>query len=301
MHEYVHGVKSQVARKYQHVVHESYNRYFGRNLNANRAGFGYCQGWHDRLCPLDKLVRPGRVRCLDCWRQLRDAKKAETAAKKAVADVWAKFEQPPTCWPNWHQKDSSDDEEEAEQEAEETAETEETDPLAAHKLATLLGARGESGFQMLGKDKRQGLDKMDVTTILYETISRLAYIADPNVITREDRTAASRCGGLPVLPPYLLPRVGMPHVADTEDDLYLTFLVKLQDMTCPNGIEDADNAIFPMTFFCTSNVKKVICCKAALAAACVAHKIEQGIDCRSVTPELFEGGVWAPGNISTSQ
>ena len=77
-----------------------------------------------------------------------------------MADVWAKFEQPPTCWPNWHQKDSSDDEEEAEQEAEETAETEETDPLAAHKLATIRGAHGECGCESLGKDEGQRLDKI---------------------------------------------------------------------------------------------------------------------------------------------
>ena len=230
-------VKAQVAEQYRSWVREA---------APEVTGFVSCQGWYHHLCPMDKMVRPGNVRCRNCSRELRNAKKEKTAAKKAVADVWAKFEQPPTCWPYWHQKDSSDDEEEAEQEAEETAETEETDPLAAHKLATLLGARGESGFQMLGKDKRQGLDKMDVTTILYETISRLAYIADPNVTTQKDRKAASRCGGLPVLPPYLLPRVGMPHVADTEDDLYLTFLVKLQEMTFPNGY---DKPIFPMTFF----------------------------------------------------
>ena len=218
-----------------------------------------------------------------------------------MADVWAKFEQPPTCWPYWHQKDSSDDEEEAEQEAEETAETEETDPLAAHKLATLLGARGESGFQMLGKDKRQGLDKMDVTTILYETISRLAYIADPNVTTQKDRKAASRCGGLPVRLPYLLPRGGMPNVADTEDSVYLSFIIKLAEMTLQDLMPNDEEKTRALYFFGTSDKEKVICCKAALAAACVAHKVAQGIDCRSVTPELFEGGVWAPGNISTSQ
>ena len=93
----------------------------------------------------------------------------------------------------------------------------------------------------------------------------------------------------------------MPHVADTEDDLYLTFLVKLQDMLFPNGIEDADNAIFPMTFFFTSNVEKAMCCKAALAAACVAHNEAQGINGRSMKPECFEGGVCATGNLSTSE
>ena len=67
---------------------------------------------------MDKMVRPGNVRCRHCSRELRNAKKENTAAKKAVADIWAKFEQPPTCWPHWHQIDSSDDEEEAEQEAE---------------------------------------------------------------------------------------------------------------------------------------------------------------------------------------
>ena len=62
---------------------------------------------------MDKMVRPGKVRCRDCSRELRNAKKENTAAKKAVDDIWAKFERPPTRWP---QIDSSDDEEEAEQE-----------------------------------------------------------------------------------------------------------------------------------------------------------------------------------------
>ena len=285
-------VKAQVAEQYRSWVREA---------APEVTGFVSCQGWYHHLCPMDKMVRPGNVRCRNCSRELRNAKKEKTAAKKAVADVWAKFEQPPTCWPYWHQKDSSDDEEEAEQEAEETAETEETDPLAAHKLATLLGARGESGFQMLGKDRRQGLDKMDVTTILYETISRLAYIADPNVTTQKDRKAASRCGGLPVRLPYLLPRGGMPNVADTEDSVYLSFIIKLAEMTLQDLMPNDEEKTRALYFFGTSDKEKVICCKAALAAACVAHKVAQGIDCRSVTPELFEGGVWAPGNISTSQ
>ena len=253
-------------------------------------GFVLCQSWRHRVCPLGKLVRQGRVRCLHCWRQLRDAQKAETAAQKAVDDVWNKFKTSPE-FSEFSDLITPDNEPKADA----------SDPLAAHKLATMLGARGECGFETFGKVEGRRLDKMNEESILYETVSRLAYIADCNVITREEVKAASRCGGLPVLPPYLLPRVGMPHVADTEDDLYLTFLVQLQDMTFPNGIEDADNAIFPMTFFCTSNVKKVICCKAALAAACVAHNEAQGINSRSMKPECFEGGVCATGNLSTSE
>ena len=247
---------------------------------------------------MDKLVRDGRVRCLDCCRQLRDAKKAETAAQKAVDDVWDKFRARPkrSGFPESPEVITPDDEPKADA----------SDPLAAHKLARMLGACGECGFESLGESRTQSPvapegQQHHHHNILYETVSRLAYIADCNVITRQEVKAASRCGGLPVLPPYLLPRVGMPHVADTEDDLYLTFLVKLQDMIFPNGIEDADNAIFPMTFFFTSNVEKAMCCKAALAAACVAHNEAQGINGRSMKPECFEGGVCAAGNLSTSE
>ena len=101
---------------------------------------------------------------------------------------------------------------------------------------------------MLGKDRRQGLDKMDVTTILYETISRLAYIADPNVITREDRKAASRCGGLPVRLPYLLPSGGMPHVADTEESVYLSFVVRLGEMTLQDLMRNDEEKTRAMNF-----------------------------------------------------
>ena len=205
MHDYVRGVEAEVARKYYEIVKDSYQRnrlQLWRKCRWRLSGFSFCNGWADRLCPLDKLVRFSRVRCKHCWRQLRDAWKEKTAAKKAVADLWAKFEAPPTSWP---QIDSSEEEEEAEHEwftPDEEHKADETDPLAAHKLATLLGARGECGFESLRKDKRQILDKMNVP---------------PNVITREERKAASRCGGLPVRLPYLLPRDGMPNVADTED------------------------------------------------------------------------------------
>ena len=93
----------------------------------------------------------------------------------------------------------------------------------------------------------------------------------------------------------------MPNVADTDDQVYLDFLQKLKSMTSPDVWSTEQATLRAKTFFDASNMEKVRCCKAALAAACVAHKIAQGIDCRSVTPELFEGGVWAPGNISTSQ
>ena len=111
---------------------------------------------------------------------------------------------------------------------------------------------------------------MDVTTILYETISRLAYIADPNVTTQKDRKAASRCGGLPVRLPYLLPRGGMPNVADTEDSVYLSFIVKLAEMTLQDLMPNDEEKTRALYFFGTSDKEKVICCKAALAAACVA-------------------------------
>ena len=92
-------VKAQVAEQYRSWVREA---------APEVTGFVSCQGWYHHLCPMDKMVRPGKVRCIDCWRELRDAKKENTAAKKAVADIWAKFEAPPTSWP---QIDSSDDEE----------------------------------------------------------------------------------------------------------------------------------------------------------------------------------------------
>ena len=250
---------------------------------------------------MDKVVRDPGLRCKYCWRQLRDAKKATTAAKKAVADVWDKCATPtmsdqPQVIANMHEEESEvevimpDDEPKAEA----------SDPFFASKLAKILGARGECGFESLAPDQEQRLEKSNEKNIIYETVSRLAYIADRNVITQHDVKAASRCGGLPVRPPYLLPRSAMPNVADTEDDVYVTFLQKLQSMTSPDVWSTEEATLRAKTFFDASNMEKVRCCKAALAAACVAHKVAQGIDCRSVTPELF-GGVWAPGNISTSQ
>ena len=80
-------VKAQVAEQYRSWV---------RKAAPGVTGFVSCHGWYHHLCPMDKMVRPGNVRCRHCSRELRNAKKENTVAKKAVADVWAKFEQPPT-------------------------------------------------------------------------------------------------------------------------------------------------------------------------------------------------------------
>ena len=231
-------------------------------------GFDACVVWHHYLCPMDKLVAPCKLRCSECSRNLRDAMKEKAAAKKAVRDVWSKFEAPATIY-KCEEIDSTEDEGETEGlVADDQPTAEASDPLAAHKLATILGARGECGFESLGKDEGQRLDKMKKPSILYETLHRLAYIADPNVISREERKAASRCGGLPVRPPYLLPRVGMPHVADTADYVYLAFVVRLGDMTMLQLPESTDEKLRIVNFFQLAGKEKVECCQAALAAAC---------------------------------
>ena len=301
MHDYVRGVKAEVARKYYEIVKESYERnrlQLWRKCRWRLSGFSFCNGWADRLCPLDKLVRFSRVRCKHCWRQLRDAHKAETAAQKAVDDVWDKCRARPK-WPGFPESPeviTPDDEPKADA----------SDPLAAHKLARMLGACGECGFESLGESRTQSPvapegQQHHHHNILYQTVSRLAYIADCNVITRQEVKAASRCGGLPVRPPYLLPRSAMPNVADTEDDVYVTFLQKLQSMTSPDVWSTEQATLRAMTFFDASNMEKVRCCKAALAAACVAHNKEKGIDACSLKPVCFEGGVCAAGNLSTSE
>ena len=271
---YMFWLKSQVAKKYWQIKH---------NANGGECdywnphqGFVSCKGWHDRLCPMDKMIRPGKMRCMYCWRQLRNTKKARRAAEKAVADVWNKFETPtineqPQIVPRW----SEDEDEEAKWEVvlpDDEPKADASDPLAAHKLATMLGARGECGFESLGESRTQSPvvpegQQHHHHNILYETVSRLAYIADCNVITRQEVKAASRCGGLPVRPPYLLPRVGMPHVADTEESVYLSFVLKLGDMTLQEFMPTDEEKTRAMDFFGTSDMEKVICCKAALAAA----------------------------------
>ena len=229
------SIKSHVATKYRDL---QFNENGGEWDYWNRhQGFVCCLGWHDRLCPMDKMIRPGKMRCRYCWRQLRNTKKARRAAKKAVADVWDKFETPTMYDQPQIIARLPNSEDEAEYEVilpDDEPKAEASDPFFASKLANILGARGECGFESLVPDQEQRLEKSNEKSIIYETVSRLAYIADRNVITQHDVKAASRCGGLPVRPPYLLPRSGMPNVADTEDDVYVTFLEKLQSMTSPD-------------------------------------------------------------------
>ena len=84
MPSYKRWVKADVAHRRRSVLNDGFE-------SPYEEGFVCCIGWHHYLCPMDKLVVPGRLRCSECWRNLRDAMKEKAAAKKAVADVWSKF------------------------------------------------------------------------------------------------------------------------------------------------------------------------------------------------------------------
>ena len=101
------------------------------------------------------------------------------------------------------------------------------------EVAEALAHNGESGFELLlsGINYVDGVcidnHKINDTykgVILVETLCRLAYIADHFNISRVTVTRASEVGGIPVCYPYLLPKHGMPNVADADDKAYLFFV-----------------------------------------------------------------------------
>ena len=97
----------------------------------------------------------------------------------------------------------------------------------AYQVAIKLAHNGERGFEVLLPgpcDDNPNFNDKYKGAILVETLCRLAYIADPFEISRVTVTRASEVGGIPVCYPYLLPRHGMPNVADADDKAYWFFV-----------------------------------------------------------------------------
>ena len=174
--------------------------------------------------------------------------------------------------------------------------------LYALDVANALALNGERGFERLVKPP---VDKPPVDVykgfILVETLCRLAYIADPFEISRVTVTRASEVGGIPVCYPYLLPRHGMPNVADADDKAYWffvhTLIAQTKELVELHMTHRQKQQISDLSQYSPQMTAEV--CKAALAAAVFAYHALWDTDGIDFKAEDMLAGVWADGNHPT--
>ena len=181
------------------------------------------------------------------------------------------------------------------------------------QVASALGRNNERGFELF--EKRPKRDPIQIDNngdphtiksgyrgeILMETLCRLAYIADPYEVSRVTITIASEMGGLPVCFPYLLPRAGMPNVADADDKAYWffvhTLIAQTKELVELHTTEKQKQQISLLSQYSPRMTAEV--CKAALAAAVNAYHKQWDTDWCGFRVEHAEAGVWADGNHPT--
>jgi hypothetical protein len=181
------------------------------------------------------------------------------------------------------------------------------------RVARALGRNNELGFELFEKRPKRGPMQIDDNgdphpiesgyrgMILVETLCRLAFIADPCEISRITIKNASEMGGLPVCAPYLLPKAGMPNVADADDKAYAAFVDTLVAEThelVETHATDRQKEQICRLYHCSAQTTAEVC-KAALAAAVAAYHEEADTDHCYLTREANEAGMWADGNLPT--
>ena len=164
-----------------------------------------------------------------------------------------------------------------------------------------LKERGECGFVNCRTRDDEENHSQTTYSIYDMAIYRLAFIADISEVPRDVCTGAAQCGGLKPYQGRLQVRTGTPMLADAENAKYAAVVRKLLDVTKNNVQKHA-------TAHETEQIKTLMLstdealgsvCKAALAAAWVAHSFQEGK--QELTWNDVEGGVWCSGDIPTRQ
>ena len=178
---------------------------------------------------------------------------------------------------------------------------------AAMDVARALAANGERGFEQLiepGHEtqvvrKTVDVDHGQYICIIEEMVCRIAYVADPNVLSYNTVKAASMLGGVRVRPPVVLGKAGMANIGQISEGIHASFL---QGMFA--------EVVERMHLLTTSERDQIkalskfdddaiaICCNAVLAAACVADIKEKNVcklDTEHLKWHMFHGGRCAKG------
>ena len=237
------------------------------------------------MCDTLEYVAHNSVKCKACWRRT-----SEPMERILEDDPW-----PQEC------QQLSSEAQEARPEQEMSSSAKDRYVKCSTTIAEQLADRGECGFvNCRTRDDEE--NRSQTTYSIYDmAIYRLAFIADISEVPRDVCTGAAQCGGLKPYPFRLQVRTGTPMLADAENAKYAAVVRKLLDVTKNNVQKHA-------TAHETEQIKTLMLstdealgsvCKAALAAAWVAHSFQEGK--QELTWNDVEGGVWCSGDIPTRQ
>ena len=160
-------------------------------------------------------------------------------------------------------------------------------------IAAKLADYGEIGFESMRTENHSSRRPRDVC-IYHQAIERLAFIANNREVPYENCVAAARCGGLPLYPGRLPEIEQTPMLADVDDATYGAVVRRLIDVSRGNLQEE-------MLVLIRAKDEELACYyRAALAAALVAHTVENGTDGKEeFTWTDVKGGLWGSGDIPT--
>ena len=257
-----------------------------------------CRGWGNHGCANSALIKHGRVRCIVCTRNKKDAVKEEKAAVAATWAIWKKFGGERSPEPEYTLVEESDPQDENfifKEGGESFTGTEAV--AAAVEVARVLALNREVGFEA-----ECGLEDCDV---IPNTVRRLAIIAE---LPSKTRKAASVLGGVTAWPPIIPGKAGRSKIGHVDDDVEFDFILRLWgECVFAKRLEKFASTrqidqFRALLNYNDSDAKTVR--NAALAAACVAHIKEKklcSLDPGCLTWHHFRGGCWATGNFPTWQ
>ena len=231
------------------------------------------------MCDTREYVARSSERCNACWR--RNSEQPETI----LDDPWQQDDQQPIS-----------ETQEARPEQEMTGDRKHQCVESSKGLAIQLARRAECGF-VQGRTRDS-----DMTYSIYEkVIHRLAFIANINEVPRDVCESAAQCGGLKQYPGRLQVKTGTDTVADADNATYAAVVRKLVHVTKVKVQQDATPHHVReqiKTLKLETDESLAFVCKAALAAAWVAHANENNTKALWTT---MAGGVWAKGDMPTRQ
>ena len=164
-------------------------------------------------------------------------------------------------------------------------------------IAEKLADYDEIGFKKMRTSNHSSRMPRD-WCIYHQAIERLAFIADNRKVPYQKCVLAARCGGLPPYPNRLPDIVQTPMLADVDDATYGAVVRKLTRCTNMDSDLDLDEAVCVLIH--ATDHRLACYCRAALAAALVAHTVENGTDgTDEFTWTDVKGGVWGTGDIPT--
>ena len=185
--------------------------------------------------------------------------------------------------------------------------------VAAIKVATALAFNNECGFEKLinpepePEDVNKTYGKRMSKGVYEKTILRLAYIADPRVITHATMKAASALGGVSVRPGLIAGKDGMPNVGHVDEAVPRKFINRVLyeklHKTQYFGFSDRErDQIGHLLKYDDKAIASI--CDCVLAASCVSRIIEKNVcmlDAEHLKCKMFRGGRKASGNMPTRE